>query len=157
MQLFATAQGDLYLDQVATQVDGGRDQRKAFLDYLALESLDLTLVGEQSPVSIGVMVMDVPMCIRLYGKAYQSQRSVGDRHVAVGKTETAFTQRFHFSTDQSDTAFQIFQDLIIEVRLLILLKQLERILILFHLLIPGNPETDKVPACIRIDNSNSIG
>ena len=79
MQLLATAQGDLYLDQVATQVDGGRDQRKAFLDYLAPESLDLTLVGEQSPVSIGVMVMDVPMCIRLYGKAYQSQRSVGDR------------------------------------------------------------------------------
>jgi len=157
MQLFTTAQGYLHFHQVASKIDGSRDEGKAFFYYLALEPLDLTLVGKQSSVPVRVMVMDVPMCVGLYGKAYQSQRPVGDCYITIGKTKTAFTQRFHFSTHQSNAAFQIFYDFIIEVGLLVLLKRLECVLIVFHLFIPGNTETDEVSACIGIDNSNGIG
>jgi len=92
MQLLATAQGDLHLDQVSAQIDGSRNQRKAFLDNLAPQPLDLTLVGEQSPVPVGVVIVNVSMRIGLDGKTYQSQSSIGDRHIAVGKTEPTFTQ-----------------------------------------------------------------
>ncbi len=156
MLLLALTEGDLNFDQVASEVDGGRDEGESPLVNLALELLDLSLMGQQPPVPQWLVVVEVPVGVGLNGEPYQGKGGVGDRDIAVGEAELAFPDGLHLCSHQCDTALQILDDLVVEVGLPILLQKLECVLVLFHLIFPGDAKPYEVSTCSSVDSSHRM-
>jgi len=156
MLLLTPTEGDLYLYQVAPQIDGSRDEGEAPLVDFTLELLYLSLMGKQPSVSQRLVVVEVPMGVGLDGQSYQGQGLVSDSDVAVGEAELAIPYGLYLGTHQGNATLQVFYDLIVEVGLPIFLQKLEFVLVLFHLVFPGNAKPYEVAAGSSIDNSHCM-
>ena len=154
--LLAPTEGDLHLHQVALEVDGGGDEGEAPLVDLALELLDLSLVGKQAPVSQRFVVVEVAMGVGLYGQSHQRQGVVAYGDVAVGEAELTLPDGLHLGAHQRYATLKVLHHFVVEVGLSILLQEFDLVLVLFHLVIPGDAKPYEVSAGSSIDSSHRM-
>jgi len=113
-------------------------------------------MGKKTTITIWFMVVDIAMGVWLYGKTNQGQSLFIDCHIAVRKAETPIPYGFHLCTCKRYTTLEIFNNLIVEVGLFILLEKFEFVSILFHLFIPSNTESNLVPTSITFNNTDRV-
>lgn len=124
MELLSSAEGDLYLHQIAPEIDRGGDEGEALLLHLSPQALDFLFVGQETARSLYLVVMDVAVGIRLDVERHQRQHVPLDGHIGVGEAEAPLPHALDLGADECDAALKVFDHLVVEVRFFVLLQQL---------------------------------
>ncbi len=157
MQLFAPAEGDLHLHQVSPEVHRGGDEGEPFLLNPPSQAFYLLLVGQKTPRTLYVVVMDVAVGIGLDVQTNECQHVAFDGHVRISEAETPVSQALHLGSHQGDATLQVFDYLVVEVCFFVPLEQLVGGFVVFHLFVPSDAKADLVPAGVWGDRADGIG
>ena len=132
VQLFTPTERNLYLYEITPKVDRGGNQREAFLIDFPPQLLDLSFMSQKPTVSVWFVIVDISVSVGLDRQTDELQVVVFDRRIAVPEAEPAGTNRFDFGADKGNAALEIFNHLIVEVCLAVLLEHLDMILGMLH-------------------------
>lgn len=157
MELLSSTEGDLDLHQIAPEIDRGGDEGEALLLHLAPQAFDFLLMGQEAAGALYLVVMNVAVRIRLDVQRHERQRVPLDGHIGVGEAEAPLAYALHLGTDECDAALKVFDDLVVEVRLFVLLQQLVVRFVVFHLFIPGDAYADLVAAGLGRHRPDTLG
>ena len=128
VELFASAESDLYLEAGAFEVDLKGDQGIALLGDESLELHDLLFVHEESAVAKRLAVEDVAVLVGTDVDADGVELSVNDLTVGVLEVDAAAADAFDLGAVELDARFIFFVNEVVVPCLFVLRDNLDALL-----------------------------